>query len=480
MTRSRAPHPNLNPHPDPAIGAGGCVHQGRPAYHYAPRANWLSDPNGLVWHQGLWHLFYQYNPHNDDWGHMSWGHATSSDLAQWQEQPVALPEDDAHMMFSGCAVIDAENCAGFGAGAMLAFYTGAGRDAGAYQSQCLAVSQDAGQSFAKYAGNPVLCRRDPEFRDPNIFWHAPSGRWIMVTALSHENRALIHGSVDLKHWTELSAIGPIAWPGRVWECPMLIELPVEGSGGATRWAFKVDLLFDAQGSGAMVLVGDFDGTRFVPDRDADGVPDWHLADHGRDFYAAVPWHDPRDGQGRPAWIGWMGNHAYQKHLPPRGWRGAMSLPRRLSLRRTDNGYRLVQSVEQSVDALFEPLSPVGATAKGLPTALRIDWPQPTGRLIIASGTAQLIIDFDHAAHLMRVQRGGDMARKVGPVFAQDIVAPRPGEGAVQIWLDHASIEIIGDDGAFSLTAQHVLPDAPLRLDMIGVDTGNVRLSGLRQ
>lgn len=472
MTRSPAP---LSV-PDFATGTGSAAVSGRPHYHYAPRANWLSDPNGLVWHQGLWHLFYQYNPFNDDWGHMSWGHATSADLAHWQEQPVALPEDDAHMMFSGCAVIDAENCAGFGAGAMLAFYTGAGRAPGAYQSQCLAISHDAGQSFAKYAGNPVLCRRDPEFRDPNIFWHAPSRRWIMVTVMAHENRALIHGSVDLMHWTELSAIGPIAWPGRIWECPMLIELPVEGSGGATRWAFKVDLLFDAQGSGAMVLVGDFDGTRFVPDTDADGAADWHLADHGRDFYAAVPWHDPRDDEGRPVWIGWMGNHGYQKHLPPRGWRGAMSLPRRLSLRRMADGYRLLQTVEPSVAALF---APVDAIAGPLPQALRIDCPEPKGQLVIKAGGAQLIVDFDHKADLMRVQRGGDAARKVGPLFAQDIVAPRPAGQAVQIWLDHASIEIIGDDGAFSLTAQHVLPDAPVRLDMAGIDSGKVRIATLR-
>ncbi len=450
---------------------------GRPYYHFAPRANWLSDPNGLVWHQGLWHLFYQYNPHGDQWGHMSWGHATSNDLAHWHEAPVALPEDDAHMMFSGCAVIDTQNCAGFGTDAMLAFYTGAGRGPGAYQSQCLAISHDAGQSFTKYAANPLLCRQDPEFRDPNIFWHEGSERWIMVTALSHENRALIHGSNDLKHWTELSSIGPIAWPGRVWECPMLIELPVEGDGDATRWAFKVDLLFDAPGSGAMVLIGEFDGRRFMPECDGDGVPLWHLADHGRDFYAAVPWHDPRDDQGRPVWIGWMGNHAYQKHLPPRGWRGAMSLPRRLSLRQTEAGHRLVQAVEPSVAALFEP---VEGGMQAHPQALRIDWPEPVGRLTIAAGDERVIIEFESAPGLMRVQRGGDAARRVSPGFAQDIIAPRPDGRALQIWLDHASIEIIGDEGAFSLTAQHVLPDVPVTLDIGGMDAAQVRISQLIQ
>jgi sucrose-6-phosphate hydrolase SacC (GH32 family) len=206
----------------------------RPAYHYAPAANWLSDPNGLVHHAGEWHLFYQYNPHGEDWGHMSWGHAVSADLLTWEELSVALAEDERHMIFSGSAVIDVEDSAGFGKDAMVAIYTGHARSEPANQSQCLAYSADRGRSWAKYSGNPVIDRGMADFRDPNVFWHAATARWIMVVVLSNEQRGLIYASHDLKQWNELSVIHGANAPGEVWECPLLIELPVEGT-AETRW-----------------------------------------------------------------------------------------------------------------------------------------------------------------------------------------------------------------------------------------------------
>lgn len=147
----------------------------RPLYHYAPAANWLSDPNGLVWQDGEWHLFYQYNPFGEDWGHMSWGHAVSRDLVTWQELPVALAEEDGTMIFSGSAVIDHQGSAGFGKGAMVAVYTGARTDR-AHQFQSIAASTDRGRTFTKFTGNPVLDLQMADFRDPNVFWHGPSGR----------------------------------------------------------------------------------------------------------------------------------------------------------------------------------------------------------------------------------------------------------------------------------------------------------------
>ena len=303
----------------------------RPSYHYAPAANWLSDPNGLVHADGEWHLFYQYNPHGDQWGHMAWGHAVSDDLAGWRELSPALIEDERHLIFSGSAVVDETGSAGFGVGAMVAIYTGAAR-CGTHQVQCLAASTDSGRTWEKFAGNPVLDRSSADFRDPNVFWHAGSARWIMVVAMSAENRALLFASSDLRDWRELSAIEADGCPGRVWECPLLIELPIEG--GGTRWLFKVDVLHDGPGSGALAVTGLFDGVRFVPDRGVAGAADWQIVDHGRDFYAAIAWHAPRDAEGRPCWIGWMGNHLYQGQLPARGWRGAMSVPRRLGLRAT--------------------------------------------------------------------------------------------------------------------------------------------------
>ena len=312
----------------------------RPHYHYAAAANWLSDPNGLVFAQGEWHLFYQYNPQGEEWGHMSWGHAVSRDLAAWQELPVAIAETPRDLIFSGSAVTDAEGVAGFGKDALIAFYTAAAAQGPAHQSQAVAYSTDRGRSWTHYAGNPVIDLGLADFRDPNVFWHHGTQRWIMVVVLSAENRAVLYASRDLLHWDELSAISGTGAPGQVWECPLLIELPVEGT-GESRWLFKVDVLHGGPGSGAIYQTGTFDGIRFHPDGPAK-APRWLLADHGSDFYAAVAWHEPRDEQGRPVWIGWMGNHAYQGQLPKQGWRGAMSLPRRLSLVRRGDDHVLRQ------------------------------------------------------------------------------------------------------------------------------------------
>ena len=229
----------------------------RPQYHYAAAANWLSDPNGLVHWNDEWHLFYQYNPHGEDWGHMSWGHAVSRDLAHWQELPPALTGDELGMIFSGSAVIDHANTAGFGAEAMVAIYTSA-TCTPQRQTQSLAWSNDHGRSWHKYAGNPVLDAGLADFRDPNVFWHAASERWIMVVALSDQNRVRVYGSRDLKCWEELSEISGGDAPGHLWECPLLIELPVDGA-TAARWLFKVDVLRGAPGSGAIYRTGTFDG-----------------------------------------------------------------------------------------------------------------------------------------------------------------------------------------------------------------------------
>jgi fructan beta-fructosidase len=418
----------------------------RPRYHYAPAANWLSDPNGLVWQDGEWHMFYQYNPYGEDWGHMSWGHAVSPDLAHWTELPVALAEADQTMIFSGSAVIDHRNTAGFGHDAMIAIYTGARTDR-LHQFQCIAASTDRGRTFAKFVGNPVLDRQVPDFRDPNVFWHAPTRRWILVVVLSDENRALLYGSADLKVWTELSEISQDGAPGHLWECPFLVELPVQGT-DQTRWLYKVDVLSGAPGSGALYRVGSFDGAAFRPETG------WQVADHGDEFYAAIGWINPRDGQGRPAWIGWMGNHAVQKHLPLQGWRGAMSLPRRLSLRREGEGYLLVQTVEPACEALF-----------GVPEALSL------GEGCTPLGSASLLeLSADKDWHFELADDAGriiacTLADDVLSVTRKDPVTPHldrrstmrlSPDAPVQIWLDSGSIEVMASHGTACLTLQHRL------------------------
>ncbi|MFM5953999.1 MAG: glycoside hydrolase family 32 protein [Novosphingobium sp.] len=426
----------------------------RPQYHYAPAANWLSDPNGLVYQDGEWHLYYQYNPFGEDWGHMSWGHAVSSDLAHWHELPVALAEDARHMIFSGSAVLDTENCAGFGKGAQIALYTASVAHGPAHQSQALAFSTDRGRSWQQYSGNPVIDRGLADFRDPNVFWHAATGRWIMVVVLSAENRALIYASHDLKHWDELSAIHGAGAPGRVWECPLLIELPVDGT-GETRWLFKVDVLHDGPGSGAIYQTGTFDGIHFHPD--GPGLkPYWQVADHGSDFYAAIAWHEPRDAWGRPAWIGWIGNHNYQGRLPRQGWRGAMSLPRRISLVQTGERYRLRQVVEPASVAEIQSADP---TEGRCGQATRIDLPGRRDFTLSVAGEEGRFLLIERRGNLLLATRRDPLSPFLDTVQQTRIAGSEP----LVLWLDAGSAELFAEDGCCAFTLQHRLAGDQLAL-----------------
>ncbi len=426
----------------------------RPQYHYAAAANWLSDPNGLVYAQGEWHLFYQYNPHGEDWGHMSWGHAVSPDLAVWQELPVALAETPTDMIFSGSAVIDEQGVAGFGKQAMVAFYTAAAAQGAAHQSQAVAYSTDNGRSWDHYAGNPVIDLGLADFRDPNVFWHAGTQRWIMVLALSAENRAVLYASRDLLHWDELSVITGTDAPGQVWECPLLIELPVEGT-DESRWLFKVDVLHAAPGSGALYQTGTFDGTRFHPDGPA-REPLWQLADHGRDFYAAVAWHEPRDQQGRPVWIGWLGNHAYQGQLPRQGWRGAMSVPRRISLVRQGERHVLRQVPEPAAVAGVAVLAS-GAVETG--QAVRIDLPARQDAALTLADTAGRLLVIERRDEALVCTRRDPQVPALDAV-CQTRLDPAQ---ALVLWLDHGSLELLSADGLTALTLQHRLAGERLSL-----------------
>ena len=426
----------------------------RPQYHYAATANWLSDPNGLVFADGEWHLFYQYNPHGEDWGHMSWGHAVSPDLSQWEELPVAIVETKDDMIFSGSAVFDQAGSAGFGQGALVAVYTASAAHGPPHQSQALAWSNDRGRSWQLFAGNPVINRGLADFRDPNVFWHEPTNRWIMVVALSAENRALLYASHDLRHWDELSVIHGAGAPGRIWECPLLIELPVEGT-DERRWLFKVDVLHDGPGSGAIYQTGTFDGIRFHPD--GTGLePRWQVADHGRDFYAAIAWHEPRDAQGRPAWIGWMGNHAYQGQLPRQGWRGAMSLPRRLSLVRRAGGYILRQEVEPAAVANV-PVASLDVVEIG--QTVRLDLAPHDNFLIALSDPEERLLQFERRGDLLFILRRDP----VSPVLDTVCKLAISGSPKLSLWLDAGSLEVLDDAGQLALTLQHRLTGEHLKM-----------------
>ncbi|GAA4563428.1 hypothetical protein GCM10023176_07350 [Micromonospora coerulea] len=277
----------------------------RPQLHFSPERNWMNDPNGLVWYQGEWHLFFQYNPEGAQWGNMSWGHAVSPDLLHWTELPVAIPYSADEHIFSGSVVVDERNTSGFGrpgAPALVAVYTSSYPATG-IQAQSLAYSNDRGRTWTKYAGNPVLDLRSREFRDPKVFWDTRSGRWTMAVVLATEHKVSFYGSPDLRSWTHLSDFGPANAVGGVWEVPDLFELPVDGDPRRTRWVLVVNLNPGAVagGSGAQYFVGDWDGSRFTADNVVTGEPEppagTLFADFEDDYAGWAVENDPTLGPG---------------------------------------------------------------------------------------------------------------------------------------------------------------------------------------
>jgi len=266
----------------------------RPQYHFTPERNWMNDPNGMVFYDGEYHLFYQYNPFGNRWGHMSWGHAVSSNLVHWEHLPLALAEEEGVMIFSGSAVVDWKNTSGFGKDGkppLVAIYTGY-RDSDKLQFQCIAYSNDKGRTWTKYSGNPVIDLSSKDFRDPKVMWHEPTRRWIMTVSLSADHKVQFYGSKNLKEWKLLSEFGPAGATDCLWECPDLFELPVEGTDDK-RWVLVVNINPGsiAGGSGGQYFIGDFDGIRFTQDPNTvvhpvpEFVPDGRvLADFEGDDY----------------------------------------------------------------------------------------------------------------------------------------------------------------------------------------------------
>jgi sucrose-6-phosphate hydrolase SacC (GH32 family) len=327
----------------------------RPQYHFSPREHWTNDPNGLVYFEGEYHLFYQYNPFGDVWGHMSWGHAVSPDLVHWQELPVALPEEDGIMIFTGSTVVDTRNTSGFCAKAqpcLVAVYTGhtpATASHTALQTQNLAYSNDRGRTWTKYRANPVLNLNMADFRDPHVFWSEQARRWVMAVALPDEHKVAFFGSADLKRWDRLSEFGPAGATGGQWECPTMVELPLEGDTRRTRWVLKVGLNPGGiqGGSGEQYFVGSFDGTRLINENPAP-VTLW--TDYGKDCYCALTFNGiPRTHV--PIMMGWMNNWQYASKVPTQPWRGQMTIPRRLALEALPEGIRLVQEPVEDVALL---------------------------------------------------------------------------------------------------------------------------------
>jgi len=257
----------------------------RPQYHFTPEKNWMNDPNGMFYYEGEYHLFYQYNPFGDKWGHMSWGHAVSPDMVHWKHLPLALAEENGVMIFSGSAVVDWHNSSGFGKDGqppLVAIYTGCRADSDGTQFECIAYSNDKGRTWTKYSGNPVIDRHLKDFRDPKVQWFEPTKSWVMTVSLSAEHKVCFYGSDNLKNWKLLSQFGPAGATAGVWECPDLFELPVEGT-HEKRWVLAVNMNPGsiAGGSGGQYFIGQFDGTKFTADADSIMKPTPEFVPEGR-------------------------------------------------------------------------------------------------------------------------------------------------------------------------------------------------------
>lgn len=300
----------------------------RPSYHFSPKYGWMNDPNGMVYKDGEYHLFYQHNPYGSRWANMHWGHAVSKDLKKWEYLPEALVPDSLGSIFSGSAVIDKNNTAGFGENAIVAFYTSAGK----MQTQSIAYSTNNGRSFTKYDHNPVLVDLAiADFRDPKVFWHTQTQKWVMALATSQT--ITFYGSKNLKEWNKLSEFGEgLGGHGGVWECPDLFPLTYNGK---TKWVLFVSINPGGPngGSATQYFIGDFDGKNFKAD--SMNYPIW--LDYGRDNYAGVTWSDAPDG--RRIFIGWMSNWDYANLVPTLNFRSTMTVPRELTL--AHNGKHLV-------------------------------------------------------------------------------------------------------------------------------------------
>jgi fructan beta-fructosidase len=300
----------------------------RPQIHFTPMRNWINDPNGLIFYKGLYHLFFQYNPEGDQWGNMSWGHATSKDLYQWDEQPVAITYTPTHAVFSGSVVVDYFNTTGFGTSenpAMVAIFTEHQHDE-TRQFQSLAYSLDDGQTWQRYQANPILDLEMKNFRDPKVTWNRVNECWVMTVVKPHEETVCFYASDNLKEWRLLSEFSALGSAAGIWECPDLFSLSVDGDPSKTKWVLFISVNPGGvtSGSGTFYFIGDWNGKEFVPD---DLVMRW--LDYGRDNYAGVTFNDAPDN--RRIYLGWMNNWEYADKIPANPYRGAMTVPRELSL-----------------------------------------------------------------------------------------------------------------------------------------------------
>ncbi|NOT74261.1 MAG: glycoside hydrolase family 32 protein [Cyclobacteriaceae bacterium] len=438
----------------------------RPQYHFSPDKNWTNDPNGLVYYEGEYHIFYQYNPYGNTWGHMSWGHAVSKDLLHWEQLPVAIaeyqnPSGDSTMIFSGTVVVDKNNSSGFceGKDCLIAVYTShVHKDGqGKLQHQSLAYSNDKGRTWKRYDKNPVLDIQRKDFRDPKIFWYETGNVWIAAMVVPDLFKVVFYKSTNLKEWTALGEFGGIGDTSKIWECPDLFELPVEGEPGKTKWILSLSGSHPAGGKfvGMQYFVGVFNGNTFIPDQSTQAPL---YMDFGKDFYAGIIYNNIPKEDGRTIMIGWANNWAYGNQIPTSTWRSAMALPRELSLKKTAAGLRLIQQPLKTISSLRgdEMKGEISGNQLELEVEIDIAKSKGAGIKILKSESEETIIGYDATTQEVFIDRthSGDVGfHKEFASIDRVKIDASTGKIKLQVFVDHSIVEVFVNNGEQTLCEQ---------------------------
>ena len=415
----------------------------RPVFHHTPLYGWMNDPNGMFYKDGVWHLYFQYNPYGSQWENMTWGHSTSTDLMHWQQQPEAIKPDGLGTIFSGSCVVDKNNTAGQGADAVVAFYTSAGIS----QTQSMAVSHDNGKTFTKYAGNPILTADVPDFRDPNAFWNEDAKVWNLILAAGQEMR--IYSSTDLTHWKEESSFGKeYGNHGGVWECPDLMKI-------GDKWVLICNINPGGPfgGSATQYFIGKFDGHKFTCEDDPKTTK-W--LDWGKDHYATVSFDNAP--QGRHVVLPWMSNWQYANQVPTQQFRSANGLPRDLGLfsHKGETYVSVLPSPE--VYKAFEEstTSSLSACAYLEVTNLKSN----TTVTLSNDKGEQVVITYDGSKQTVSMDRTKSGKTDFSADFPCVTTASTYGKArSFQLFVDHSSLELFEGQGHVAMT-NLVFPTAP--------------------
>ncbi len=444
----------------------------RPQFHFSPEEKWMNDPNGMVYHEGVYHLFYQHYPNDIVWGPMHWGHAVSRDLVHWEHKPIALYPDENGMIFSGSAVVDKNNSSGFGSAenpplvAIYTYHLMAGEKAGRtdFQTQGIAFSLDNGDNWTKYEGNPVIGNEGiKDFRDPKVIWHEASKKWVMTLVAG--DHAKFYGSKDLKQWELIGEFGKdYGAHGGVWECPDLIPMKVEGS-EEEKWVLLISVNPGAPngGSGTQYFVGNFDGNTFTTDQNETKWIDW-----GTDNYAGVTYNNIPNGE--HIFIGWMSNWTYARDTPTEKWRSAMTLPRKLLLKKVNGRYQLINYPIEELNSLVRTntkreIEIKAGEVETIPfdnfnrSEVKFHSASKVFRLTFLNSLDEkliLTLDAEQNSFLLDRAKSGKVGfqEDFGKKVQQMPIKTLPNEYfEVRMFLDQSSIEVFVNKGQYVMTAQ---------------------------